>query len=425
MRYAEAVDFFFQREQMGMKLGLDTMNELMKRLGRPERRLPLVHVAGTNGKGSTAAMLESVLRCAGYRTGLYTSPHLMDIRERIRMNGKCISRKDMAACADAVRRPAEKLHASYFETLTAAALHFFSEKKANAVVLEVGLGGRLDATNVVRPSLTVITEIGLEHTQILGRTLQAIAREKAGIMKPHVPCVAGTRKKKIKTLLERAARRTGCPLVFAADSVRISGARLTSQGTRFNASSETSEYRDLFIGLVGGHQVDNARTVLSAVDRLRTLKWRIADSAVRLGLEKAVWRGRLELLHSRPDVLVDSGHNPSGIRTLVNAVRSLFKYRRLVLVFGVLDDKNARAMLNQLAPLSDAVILTRPGSDRARDPASLSSLPCLHGKTVQILPGIADAWRAAVNDAGPDDLILATGSMYLVGEIMKFYPTRR
>jgi dihydrofolate synthase/folylpolyglutamate synthase len=425
MHYPEAIEFLLQRQQNGMKLGLDTMNELMERLGRPERRFPSVHIAGTNGKGSTAAMLESVLRCAGYRTGLYTSPHLVDVRERIRIDGEWISEKDMLACTVAVHRPVEDLQATYFETITAMAFHFFADRRADAVVIEVGLGGRLDATNVVRPVLTVITEIGLEHTQLLGRTLKAVAGEKAGIMKPQVPCVAGTRKTKIKAFFSRVALKTGCPLIFAADSVRISKLRMTSEGSRFYASAETSEYGDLFLGLIGAHQIDNARTVLSAVDQLRKAGWRIADSAVRLGLEKAAWRGRIELLQNRPDVLVDSAHNPAGVKTLVKAVRSLFKYRRLILVFGVLQDKNVRSMLNQLAPLAGTVILTRPDSERARDPASMSSLLCLRDKTVLVLADIAEAWCAALGAAEPDDLIIVTGSMYLVGEILNQYTAKK
>jgi len=293
--------------------------------------------------------------------------------------------------------------------------------KADAAVIEVGLGGRLEATNVIVPALSVITEIGLEHTQLLGRTLQSVAGEKAGIMKPGIPCVAGTRKRKIKTLFSKIASITGCPIAFAADAVRISKVRMTRNGTHFNASTGTSVYDDLFLGLVGGHQVDNARTVLSAVDRLRMTGWRIEDSAVRLGLEKAEWRGRIELVQTSPDALVDSAHNPPGVRTLVRALKSLFTYRRLILVFGVLQDKNARGMLNQLAPLADTIILTRPNSERARDPESLSSLPCLRGKSVTVLPGIGEAWRAALDAAKPDDLVIGTGSMYMVGEILRFY----
>ena len=408
------------RQQKGMKLGLKTMHELMERLGRPECRFPSVHIAGTNGKGSTAAMLESVLRSAGYRTGLYTSPHLTDMRERVRIDGACISRIDLAAFTGAVRPHAESLNASYFETMTALAFRCFAEKAVDVAVVEVGLGGRLDATNVLSPNLSIITEIGLEHTQILGRTLKSIAREKAGILKPKVPFIAGTKRPAIRSYYSRLAAQIRCPMTFAADSVRLSRIHVDRDGNRFSAKTETSFYTDLFVALIGRHQIENARNVLAAVDNLRKTGWDIPDSAVRIGLNTVVWRGRLELLRRKPDVLVDSAHNPHGIRTLVRALRELFRYRRLILVFGALQDKNHRSMLRQIAPLAAVVILTRPKSDRAREPESMASLPCLKDKTVMVRPEIAEAWKTALELAERDDLVCGTGSMFVVGEILHY-----
>lgn len=419
LNYAEIVHFLFNRQQKEMKLGLKTIKDLLKRLNNPECRFLSIHIAGTNGKGSTAALLESVLRHAGYKTGLYTSPHLVDMRERIQIGGKPILKKEIVAYTRLLLPHIIAVGASYFETLTAMAFLAFADRGVDAAVLETGLGGRLDATNVVHPRLTLITEIGLEHTNILGKTLSSITEEKAGIFKPKVPAIIGTNRARVKQVLARVASAKKVPLLFSNRQVHVSGLRLTKEGSRFNARTDTMQYDNLFLKLIGRHQIENARMVLLAVDVLRKAGWNIPEKAVRLGFKNVNWRARLELLGRNPDVLLDSAHNPLGISTLTKAIRTLFKYNRLILVFGVLQDKNYRKMLKQIAPLADTIILTRPKSERALDPKIMEPLSCLKSKTVHTIPDIRLAWRFATQSAKSNDLVCGTGSIYFVGEVLR------
>jgi len=286
-------------------------------------------------------------------------------------------------------------------------------------VIETGLGGRLDATNVVHPIATVITEIGHDHMNFLGNTLESIAAEKAGIMKTGVPCVAGTKRSRVRGFLEKAAAAKPCPIVFSRRIVGIRNPRCTDEGSWFDAVCGGSRYEDLRLNLLGSHQIDNARTALAVVDVLRQRGFKIPEKAVRGGFAGVVWRARMELVRRDPLVLLDSGHNPDGIRMLARAIPSLFRYDRLILVFGVLADKDYRRMLEAIAPLADEVILTRPHSERAADPASLALLRCLKGRRVSVIPDIPRAWAAALRSARKKDLVCGTGSMYFVGEVLK------
>jgi dihydrofolate synthase/folylpolyglutamate synthase len=364
-------------------------------------------------------MLESVLRQTGYRTGLYTSPHLTDMRERIRVSGRLISKRDVARIVERLASAPESAEATYFETLTAMAFIHFAASGADIAVLETGLGGRLDATNVVTPVVSLITGIGLEHTQILGRSLVKIAREKAGIMKPGVPCVAGKAKPGVRKVFEAAAASLGTPLIHAGDAVHISKVRLTDQGSWFDAEGGGYRYPGLYLRLLGRHQVENAAVVLAAVEQLRKKGYEIPEQSIRKGFSAVNWPGRLDLIRRDPLVLLDSAHNPSGMRTLKAALGGIFKYDRLILVFGVLQDKNFNGMLEQIAPLAHRIILSRPNSDRAADPASLASLACLKGKSVEIVPDIKKAWALALRHTRKRDMVCGTGSIYFVGEIMK------
>jgi dihydrofolate synthase/folylpolyglutamate synthase len=419
MTYRQAADFLFHRQQHGVKFGLETIRSLLDRIGNPEREFACVHIAGTNGKGSTAALLELILRRSGYRTGLYTSPHLIDMRERIQVAGRRIGRAEVVGLLERVKSGIEAAGASYFEALTALAFDYFARQKVSIAVIETGLGGRLDATNVVDPVLTVITEIGRDHMNFLGNTLESISAEKAGILKSGVPCIAGTKRKKVRGFLELAAAAKPCPILFSWKSVRIRGLRCTDEGSWFDAESGGSRYGNLYLKLLGSHQIDNARTVLAAVDALRKRGIAIPEKAVREGFAKVVWRARLEVLRRDPLVLLDSGHNPAGIRTLARAIRTLFRFDRFILVFGVLADKDYRRMLEAVAPLADKIILTRPRSERAADPESLARLRCLEGKDVSVIPEIPGAWTAALRSARKNDLVCGTGSMYFVGEVLK------
>jgi dihydrofolate synthase/folylpolyglutamate synthase len=422
-RFEQAADYLYRRRQMGMKLDLETMERLDGLLKRPHTRFSCIHVAGTNGKGSTAAILESVLREAGYKTGLYTSPHLVDMRERMRIRGQKISASRMVDLVNQLLPHVEATRASFFETLTAMAFQYFAQENVEIAVVETGLGGRLDATNVITPILSIITEIGLEHTRILGNQLIKISTEKAGIFKTRVPGIIGATSPRVISHLCRLAESKQVPVVVARYESSASRIRLDRHGTRFNAKIGSRAYPGLRTGLLGKHQVSNSLLALLAVEQLRKKGYTITEEALRNGLEKVRWPGRLDLLQRNPDILVDSAHNPLGIRTLVQALNTLFPESRPVMVFGVLEDKNYRYMIKRIAPAAGRFIFTRPNSHRALDPRILGGLPSVKGKSVEIIPDIGAAWSRALALSGKENMICAAGSIYFVGEVLRLWET--
>jgi dihydrofolate synthase/folylpolyglutamate synthase len=421
LTYQQAVKYLFDRSAGGMKLGLDQIRALMGRLNHPEQNFPSIHIAGTNGKGSTAAILESILRAAGYRTGLYTSPHLVDMRERILVRGRSLSEKEATEMIRFLKPHSDATNASFFEILTALAFLYFTKNTIDVAVLETGLGGRLDATNVIRPILTVLTEIGMDHTNILGKNLRTIAGEKAGILKPGILCISGTKKRAVRDTLIRIAGEKGVPIRFLKEAVHIKNISLTEDGSWFDYRSDRSQYDQLHLNLLGSHQVENGALALMAVDALREAGWSISGKAIRQGLESVVWKARLQVLQKHPTLLLDSAHNPLGIDSLVRALTSIFKYDRLILVFGVLKDKAYRIMVQKIVPLADEIILTKPLGDRALDPERLSRLSIFNGKSVQVIPDILDAWEKAVQMAGRNDLVCGCGSIFFVGEVLRMW----
>ena len=417
--YQQAVDYLFSHRAKGMKLGLNNIRNLTERLKHPEHRFPSIHIAGTNGKGSTVAILESILREAGYKSGRFISPHLKDMRERIQIRGRSITKKQVVESLRRMKPHIEATGASFFEILTAMAFLHFSENKVEIAVLETGLGGRLDATNVVTPLLTMITEIGLEHTRILGKRLESIALEKAGIFKPEIPCISGaTHWRAKKALLELAIKRN-VPLYFFKELVRLSNLHLSEQMSQFDCDTGSSNYHDLTLRLIGKHQIHNAALALLAVEELRKQGWNIPEQAIRNGLKKVQWRARLELLQENPKILLDSAHNPMAIRTLVSALNTIFSYEQLILVFGVLKDKDYQKMFDQVAPLAEKIILTKPLSDRALDPHVLQHSSVVQGKQTEVIPNIQHAWTRALQLADKEDLVCGAGSIYFVGEVLR------
>lgn len=415
----EARDYLFTRRATGMKLGLESMKDLVERLGHPERRLPAVHLAGTNGKGSTAAIIEAIVRAAGLKSGLYTSPHLTDERERLRIRGEKISEAELLNHLQTLLPHIEAAGASFFEILTAMAFVHFTKNDVDLAVLETGLGGRLDATSVITPELSVITSIGKDHIKTLGDDLVAIAGEKAGIIKPGRPAVIGHVTPEVKAFFQQHCTDKQSPLFFTADQIHIDGLHLSEHGAHFHCQTPDSRYKDLQLRLLGRHQVSNAATALLAVDLLRRRGFNISDDAVREGLANVRWPARLECISRKPTMVIDSAHNPMGTQALAEAISTLFEYDKLILVFGVLADKHYETMLGHLAPLAHSFVFTQPLSDRALHPEVLKSHPLVQGRPAFADVDIESAWARARSLAGEDDLILAAGSMYFVGEILK------
>jgi len=443
MTYAETVSYLLTvgQELRGVKFDLANVSRLLEALGHPERCWNSVHIAGTNGKGSVAAMMEAVLRAAGYRTGLYTSPHLVRVNERIRVAGEEISDADFASVCGDVLALVERLlaeralpgHPSFFECLTATAFEHFRRAGCDIAVLETGMGGRLDATNVVRPLVSVITPVDFDHEAYLGHSLGQIAFEKAGIIKEGGVVIAAPQRPEAAAVIEGVAQERGAELVKVVEPGTANfGLRIADCG--FHAAP--SEIRNpqsairndalLRVALPGRHQGENARLVVLAVERLRRLGLRISDQALRQGLAGVRWPGRLEWIQGRPRLLLDGAHNPAGARALcayLEEVRSAECGVRsdpasnIVLLFGVMRDKAVAEMADLLFPLAGAVVLTRPPQKRAATTQVLAQLTGhLNHRIIQCEdPGAALA--KARDLAGPDGIVVVTGSLYLVGAV--------
>ena len=393
----------------GAKFSLEPMRTLLAGLGNPESKQRFIHVAGTNGKGSTCATIASILTQAGFRTGLYTSPHLIEPTERIQIDGQAISPAEFAAAFETVHARAEQLlaseqldaHPSYFETVTAMALVLFRES-CEIAVLEVGLGGRLDATNVITPELCVITPVAYDHEAFLGNTLESIASEKAGILKPRVPVVFSPQLPVAETTILARARELGCEIV-RADDYPVSEIRTTPRDSEFCLSGQS--YRCV---LPGRHQIDNARTAILACRRLN-----IPEQAIQAGLTKVAWPGRLEYVSQNPDFVLDGAHNPAGAAALASYIRDFCAHRPVWLVYGAMRDKAIDEVTQQLFPLATQLILTAPNFPRALRPEAI--LEVASHPNAHIAPSVPEAIEIA-RTAPSDAVVFFTGSLFLVGE---------
>ena len=400
--------------------GLHRIEALCEEMDHPERAFRVVHVAGTNGKGSTAAMIEAGLRNAGYRTGFYSSPHLTSFNERFRVQGQSIENDGFAEAVDRTRRAAERLvarggreaHPTMFEIVTAAAFEAFRMTKADYGVIEVGLGGRLDATNVVRPELAVVTPIGLDHEAFLGKGLPAIAREKAGIFKQGCSAVSSTQAAPAAQALKQRAAELGVRLTFAPERWTVNRVEADQRGRfRFLASAHGTSV-EATIGLAGEHQVENALTALCALDRLG-----VGLEHVSQGIAGVDWPGRLEWFEGRPPVLLDAAHNPSGAKTLARYLERFHSNRDIHLIYGSSRDKAVEEVASLLFPVARRVTLTQSQVARSVSPKALESIvDHLHDRIDHAETVLAALERARV-EAGPAGLVVIAGSIFLIGEI--------
>jgi dihydrofolate synthase/folylpolyglutamate synthase len=409
-------EYLSRLNSSAIRLGLASVKSLLKSLQNPQDAYAGVLIAGTNGKGSIAATVASILREAGYRVGLYTSPHLVDLRERIRINGEMITEDELDDLIEEVRRQV-RADVTYFEFLTAVAFLYFCRMRVDIAVLEVGMGGRLDATNVVQPLASVISNISLEHREYLGNRLADIAREKGGTIREGGVCITAAKQKAVLTVLEEICRERGARLYRLGKHIRV---RLHKDGT-FSYRGIGKNYQRFTCSLLGGHQIENTALALAAIEILAGSGFPVDDQALYRGMQKTRWEGRLEILQSAPQLLLDGGHNQAGIAVLCRALKELFSYKRLILVFGVLGDKNFPLMLKKIAPLADRIILTRPETERAVSPGDLASIANRYNDSVEIVAPAGQALQRALTLAAKDDLICVTGSLYLIGEIKKAF----
>jgi dihydrofolate synthase/folylpolyglutamate synthase len=393
----------------GAKLGLERMRDLLAGLGQPERHQRFVHVAGTNGKGSTSAMIAAVLRHANLRTGLYTSPHLIQPTERIKINGAPVTEHEFAAAFTTVHNVAEQMllackldaHPSYFETVTAMALLLF-KKHCDISVIEVGLGGRLDATNVIDPELCVITPVSFDHEAYLGNTLPLIAGEKAGILKPGVPAVIACQEPAAFTIIESRARDLGCPLIRTEDHI-AKNIKADAHGSRFELQGEA-----YMCPLAGRHQIENAKAAILACRALG-----VAPQVIRAGLESVQWPGRLELISRHPDFILDGAHNPAGAAALAAYICEFHAHRPVWMVYGAMRDKAVEEVAEQLFPLAVKLIATAPNFPRALRPQAILELSAhREATTAETVAAAIELARHAPAEAA----VFFTGSLFLVGE---------
>lgn len=415
--YEAARERLYELQQFGIHLGLDRISSLLSELGNPQERVPVLHVAGTNGKGSVAAITASILQAAGIRVGLYTSPHLLDFSERIQVQGRCIPEDRVVDLFDRIQAlPSFTVPSTFFEVATAMAFQYFAEERVDIAVMEVGLGGRFDATNVCRPIGTVITNISFDHEKHLGSSLEAIAFEKAGVVKRNVPLVMGPVAPPVAGVLEAQARQKQARTFRFGSEFR----RLSRSSGAFDFIGMHYEFANLHCALDGKHQTVNAACAVALLEACVMPRIRIPEQAVRQGLEQVSWPGRLERLRRHPEILCDGAHNPAAADCLkihLQARLSEEQERRLILMVGMMQDKNLSAFLKALAPLADVVILTRINSPRSATVHALKeALPGIERSVYECdAPGAA--FDLAIGLASDNDLICVTGSLFLVGHV--------
>jgi dihydrofolate synthase/folylpolyglutamate synthase len=423
MTYAETLEYMFARLPMYQRIGgaaykADLINtlQLCSKLGNPERQFAAVHIAGTNGKGSVSNLVASVLQEAGFKTGLYTSPHYRDFRERIKIDGREIPEEKVVAFIDHYRPMLEEIELSFFEMTVGMAFRYFADEQVDIAVVEVGMGGRLDSTNVITPLVSVITNIGLDHTQFLGNTLAKIAIEKAGIIKHRVPVVIGETQPEIKAAFENIAHEHSSPITFADQNWQIT----TENLQQVNILFENKPFLSTQLPLQGSYQYKNLRTALEAIRQIENTRFKVSKEIIAAGIKNVVintgFRGRWQVLSMQPLTIADSGHNAHGLQMVIDNINAT-PYRELHIVIGVVNDKNLDAMM-KLLPKDAHYYFCKANIPRALPAEELAQMAAKWQLRGAAYPSVSTAWQAAQQQAYPDDLIFIGGSTFVVAEVV-------
>jgi len=422
--YQRSLDYLYGLEKFGMIFGLAKIEEILEAVGNPHREIQAIHIGGTNGKGSTAAIIASILRKEGYRVGLYTSPHLIRFTERMKVNEKEIEKEEVADLTEWMRQRLETAGVAppftFFDFTTAMVFLYFKQKMVDLAVLEVGLGGRLDSTNVIDPLLSIITNIGKDHQDVLGKGILRIAREKAGIIKESRPLITAATQPQVLRLFSKICREKKAPFFRVGKEFRYV---LAGEGS-FSYEGLYRKLWGLSLNLRGSHQMINATTALGAMEILDDLGYRVSNDAMTEGLKEVDWPGRLEVVCSSPRVLLDGAHNPDGALSLKESLEKDFQYHHLVLLIGIMKDKDVHSILHSLSPLADRIILTRPGTDRAASPALLRKALGRNGKKAEVIEDFRKAINKGLSLTGEEDILCITGSLYTVGEARSYFLPR-
>ncbi len=435
MNYQQAWDYLDSLQFHKIKLGLEAMRSFMARVGNPEQKIKIVHIAGTNGKGSVSVTLLTLLSRAGYRVGLYTSPHLSSVRERFRINDSFISEEKFAELATRIHKRLRQDKITYFEFTTALAFLWFAEENLDLVVLETGLGGRLDATNIVNPLVSVITNVSMDHEAYLGNTIEEVGYEKAGIIKPGVPVVSAVKTGEGLVEVKGKCEEVGARLLIYCDSFY---SETTAPGTwKWQGKGDLAgiSHEKLHCSMKGDYQVENASLALAVIELLKKEGFSISQRIIQEGLAAVHWPGRLEYFCLDRDTrkpvtcsdtvesvsyLLDGAHNPAGVESLVHTLKTECVYQRLIVIWGAMADKDLQKTLSLVAELADTIILARPEGERSADPELLlQNVPDQCQKKCRLIPAVEDGIAEAESFADQDDLILIAGSLYLVGASRK------
>jgi len=431
--YSEALDYIYDLTKFGIKLGLKNINYLLYLLGEPHKKLKIIHVAGTNGKGSTCSLISSILQSDGYKVGLYTSPHLVDFTERIKINNKPIDRKKVSELLERIKPYIEKVantpsygHPTFFEVITSLAFLYFYEEQVDFLVLEVGLGGRLDATNVCEPIVSVITHVDYDHVDKLGNSLEEIAREKGGIIKPEGIVISSNQYEEAYNEIKKITDEKNSLIYRVGREIIYKIVKFDINGVIFDLKGVYNEYKNLHTPLLGRHQAENSATAITAVEALKIRGVNITEKAIRVGLKKVKWTGRLEIIQNNPTLVLDGAHNPSGIRIVRQALKEIFSYQRLILVLAIFADKDYKKMIQIIAPKADLIITTKAKSPRATPPRIIAeeAAQYIDQNKIIVTENIPQAINCALSNSKKDDLICITGSLYTVGEAKKYFKSK-
>ena len=423
--YQQSLDYLYGLEKFGMIFNLTQVERILNAIGDPHKEIQTIHIGGTNGKGSTAAMMGSILQKEGYRVGLYTSPHLIRFTERIKVNGKEIEEEEVAALAGWMRKEIEASGIlppfTFFDFTTAMALHYFKQKLVDLAILEVGLGGRLDSTNVVDPLIAIITNIAKDHEEYLGKSILKIAQEKAGIIKKGRPLITAATQPLVLRLFSKVCQGKESPYFRVGKEFRY----VRAEDGDFDYEGLNRKLWGIHLNLKGFHQVINATTALGAMEVLEDLGYRVSTHAMIDGLKEVDWPGRLEMVSSSPRVILDGAHNPAGALVLKESLEKEFQYQNLILLIGIMKDKDIPSMLHLLAPLAHHIIFTKPHTDRAAAPSLLKKALGQNGKKAEIAENLGEAIERGLSLTQEEDLLCITGSLYTVGEARAYFHPKR
>ena len=424
MDYKESLKYIEETHKFGIRLGLDNMSKLLELLGNPQDKLNVIHVAGTNGKGSTCSFISSILKECGYKVGLYTSPYLETFTERIRINGENIPEEDVARIVTLIREKIEQMvsegysYPTEFEIVTTMAFYYYCEQEVDFVALEVGLGGRYDATNIIKKSdVSVITSISLDHVGILGNTVAKIAYEKGGIIKENGVAVVYDQSDEAKDVIKDICKEKNAKYIEVKfNDINVKQSDINSQV--YDCSIMGQRYEDLEIQLIGDHQINNSMLALSAIEVLKELKnLNLNEEDIRKGLLNTRWPGRIEKIMDKPTFIIDGAHNEDGARSLAKAIEKNFNGKKATLLIGMLEDKDIDGVLEILMPYFNKVITTTPDNDRAINCETLKEKISKYVDDVVAISNIEDAVNYTLKNAKEDDVIISAGSLYMIGTV--------